>query len=412
MQDMIRSTGDHGYFQIDNGLDGEGRLISNELGGYVCLKESESSFRAYHPDFLFQSFFSAGSGNGLPSISCQPEGTIGSSRGLYDRLATPLTTRVRIERNPFDTEFSVWYLANDLRELPKLLAGTFKAVASLRKLRYRTHVLALPFRDVMDATLAHKFGYVPSFADLRDFIALVKRWATHLITDGSMTGFYTFRKPIKEIEPGSVFERSYNFQDGNCSANIRMRYQVHALRHYMLVKYYFVCPELHGLLAYVKKAADELGLLDPAAAWDRLKFSFITDWFIDIGGWLHKHLKPHWYPVDLVVSDWAETLIRDTDYVGYITCVGPDTNRINSDRDCWTNYVDKQYVQGVFHQYARKRQFPAPLVVDKRTMEASLRKSLLRVNRIIIGACLVGQGSKVQYRHYLSGRYIKRARIN
>lgn len=413
MQDMIRTSGSHGYFAIGDGESDLGPVSADNGLGRVCLKESETSFRAYHPDYLFQSFFQAGSGNGQGQIQYQPEGTIGSSRDLYDRLANPLTKWVSLTRNPFDTQFNIWMLGQDLVQLPKLIAGGFEVIAKIRKLRYGTHILGLPYRDVMNGDLARRFGLLPTLQDLRDFIAIVKKWGELLEQDGATTGYFTYRRPVREIDRMKTYTRSYNFQDGGCRANLSMTYTTGILRLYMLVKYYFVCPELHGLMARIKKGAHVLGLTGiPEAAWDRVPFSFVVDWFTDLGGWLHRNAKPNWYPVDLIITDWAETLIRDTDYVGHLTFEGPDILKSSTAQDCWHTYTNKEFVKGVIHQYARKRQFPAPLVVSRKNLDLGLKQSFLRVNRVIVGSCLVGQHSKSKYRYYLSGRYIKRARIN
>jgi hypothetical protein len=177
------------------------------------------------------------------------------------------------------------------------------------------------------------------------------------------------------------------------------------------VKYYFVCPELHGMFQRIKAAADRLGLLDPAAAWDVVPFSFVLDWFVDIGTWLHKNLKPNWYPVDCVISDWAESLFRETTYQGGLTFTGlASSDGLN--QHALQSYTNIPFVSGSIYQSVRKRQFPAKLVVDRSTWEASFRRTFLRANRTIIGCCLVGQRCKPVYRHYLAGRYIKRARIS
>jgi hypothetical protein len=401
MQDMIRTTDDHGFFPItqagNSGTDNR---------GYVAIQESEETFRLIEPNYLLNSFFS----NGLIT---HPESVIGETRAMYQRLVQqPFTKAISIERNPFDSQFSIWMLTQDFTQLPKLIASGFKLLASLRKLRYRSNVVfGLPFREWMDGHLAIQFGLLPTLQDLKEFISIVKRWGQLLENAGTTTAFYTYRVPKRIIEEGKTYDVSYNTAIGSCNANLRMRYTVGRTVLCQCTKYYFVCPELHGLMSYVKKAVDRLGLLDPAAAWDRVPFSFVLDWFVDVGGWLHKNLKPKWYPVDIIVTDWAETLIRDTSYVGDLSYSGPKLQDLYSE-DKWYRYGEQQFVQGVIHQYARKRQFPAPLTVDRGSIEANMRKTWLRANRVIIGACLVGQKSRVQYRHYIAGRYIKRARIN
>jgi hypothetical protein len=262
----------------------------------------------------------------------------------------------------------------------------------------------------MNGILTAEFGVLPSIADLREFMEIVKHWGELLEHDGSMTRTYTYRKPIRVIEQGKTYERTFATDLSGCRANMRVVYSVGVQRLYMLAKYYFVCPELHGLMARVKLAVDRLGILDPAAAWDRVPFSFVVDWFADIGGWLHKNLKPNWYPADVVVTDWAETLIRDTDYSGYLTFTGPDWSKVLSTKDCWYRYEDKLFFKGVFHQYARKRQFPAKLEVDRQSLDSSLRKTWIKTNRIIIGSCLVGQRAQVRYRPGVASRYMKRGK--
>lgn len=408
MQDMIRTRNNHGYFSMDDGVSDYGTISPHPIGNPygVGIQRSESSFRVYNPERLYHSFFE----NVPLAGDTPPEDTIGSTFRMYDRLQYPITERVLIERNPFDSEFSIWMLGQDLVELPKLIVSIQGLFRALRKIKLRDNIMKLPYRDVMNGILTAEFGVLPSIADIRDFIDIVKRWGELLEHDGAMTRTYTYRKPIRVIEQGRVFERSYGSGIPGANVVLHMKYSVGVQRLYMLAKYYFVCPELHGLMARVKLAVDRLGLLDPAAAWDRVPFSFVVDWFADIGGWLHRNLKPNWYPADVVVTDWAETLIRDTDYAGYLTFSGPDMSRALVEREIWHRYEEKLFLKGVFHQYARKRQFPAKLEVDRKSLDSSLRKTWIKTNRIIIGSCLVGQRAKVRYRPGVSSHYSRRGK--
>jgi hypothetical protein len=395
MQDCIRTTGNHGYSVGED----EQELL------YVPIVRADGLVCAYHADYLYHGCFE---GHGL-----EPDLTIGSAERMYRELDPPITKSATVTRNPVDTEFSLWFLLVDIKEFPKLITSIFTLVRSLRKLRFSSTMMNLPYNDWMSSQLAFDYGLKPSLQDLGEFVHLIKKWGSLIDYRNYLTNeIYTAHKPVREIEPPKLYERTFLFHEEGARATLNMRYVVGAKRLYQTTKYYFVAPELHGLLATIKAAADRLGLNDVfAAAWDIVPFSFVIDWVVDIGGWLHKNLKPNWYPVDLVVSDWAESFIRESTYEGDLTyeAPGPFGTFYGGTRGP-VSFTKHNFVRGVFNQYARRRQFDKQrLVIVRDSVELRFKRTICRLNRVIDGSCIVGTRAIAKSRSQPS-RYMIRHR--
>jgi len=375
MQDCIRTTGNHGYAV---GEDEQSLL-------YVPIVRSDGLVCAYHADYLYHGCFE---GRGI-----EPDLTVGTSEGMYRELLPPITRSATVTRNPVDTEFSLWFLLVDIIEFPKLITSIFTLIKLIRKLRFKSNIMNLPYDEWMSSQLAYDYGLIPSLKDLGEFIEIIKKWGSLIDYKNYLTKeIYTAHKPVREMVPPQSYSRTYLFHEEGARATLNMRFEVGAKRLYQTTKYYFVAPELHGLLATIKAAADRLGLNDPAAAlWDIIPFSFVIDWVVDIGGWLHKNLKPNWYPVDLVVSDWAESLIRETTYEGDLTYDAPTSTGVFGSTRGPVSFTMNNFVRGVFNQYARRRQFDnRKLIIVRDSVELRFKRTICRLNRVIDGSCIVG----------------------
>jgi hypothetical protein len=72
------------------------------------------------------------------------------------------------------------------------------------------------------------------------------------------------------------------------------------------LKYRLLCPELTGWLNRLKQFVDLFGVLDPAAVWDVIPWSFVVDWFLPVGRWLHDN-RPRLFPAEFEVLDYCES---------------------------------------------------------------------------------------------------------
>jgi hypothetical protein len=56
--------------------------------------------------------------------------------------------------------------------------------------------------------------------------------------------------------------------------------------------YKYNVPEMKGLIARAAQLADSFGVsMDPSIIWDTIPYSFVVDWFYNVGEWLHRQRK-------------------------------------------------------------------------------------------------------------------------
>jgi hypothetical protein len=311
----------------------------------------------------------------------------GSARRLYDlSLKKPITSRVTIDRNPFDTEFSVWYLLVDLIQLPKLAVSLLSKASLLRSIKTQASL-----KDVANDHLAIQFGLLPTIADLKEFLQIITKWGRKYAELGTefTEGFRIYGDKIPLARP---FEVTYSLRSAlfPSDINLKMKLNVGAPTLYSAARYYFVCPELTGILSRIKQFIDQAGLLDPAALWDLVPWSFIIDWFFDIGPWIHKNLKPQLLPADVVLCDWCESIGRKIGVTITASILEPQILQPMAPDIS----ADVVICTGDVTQYARKRQFPAPLIVN--TKQIQLQNSIVDIRRSLIGTALIVQGVATQ----------------
>lgn len=297
-------------------------------------------------------------------------------------LREPITKSITITENPFDSQFSIWFLLVDLKEIPKLLKSLLKD-NSLRKLaNLRKHAT---LKDLANDHLAVQFGLLPTIQDLRDFVEVIWRWGDKYskLNDRFTKGF-RHHAPKRIVGGSQVTETIHtaNLQFGG-QVTIRTVCSIQPTGLHATAHYYFVCPELSGFLSRIKQFVDSLGILDPQAIWDVIPFSFIVDWFYSIGPWIHKNLKPQLFPADIVIYDWCESLGREVyiDVYASYSGIDPDSGAASP--------KTTQIWAGTLRQYARKRQFPSSLTVD--TSPIKLSESIVTIKRTLIGTALALQ---------------------
>jgi hypothetical protein len=212
---------------------------------------------------------------------------------------------IDIDRDPVDSGFSIWFLIVDVIEMPKLVTGLFGTPAL-----YRLGNSSYTAAQLASTHLGYQFGIKPAVADLRDFIRVLKTWqkAYDRLRE-QIDQVYTWRSQKEEIilfEPrvipvGKLHAPGLTYAD--------CLYDRTAIKAVLsrTMQYSFSCPEVTSFLARVKQLIDQLGLLDPVAIWDVLPWSFVVDWFVPIGKWLHRNRK-RLFPVDLVVHDYCEAI--------------------------------------------------------------------------------------------------------
>lgn len=319
-------------------------------------------------------------GASLPFI---PWNLPGNSNQLFRRLATPITRSITIQQDdPFDGDFSLWFLVRDLQELPKL-ANQLRQLHRTRNIRTER-----PY-NAAAAHLMIQFGILPTLADVRDFMNILIRWASRVEESQKLSErVYTSLMPVKAFTGKDYVEYYYYTLPPSVFCSLGVHITQSTVLH-QTTKFYFVMPELTDLLSRIKYWVDKLGLLDPTALWDALPWSFVVDWVIDVSTWIRKTLKPRLLPATLVICDWGESLHSITNYNALIPY--PTYSSFTNNTAVWRF----GYMSGSAYSLARKRQFPAPLKVSNVT-KLMTEKSIITLKRYFLGAALIVSRSKVK----------------
>jgi len=363
-------------FSLDSGLQDHG----DDTLRYIHLSTSIGRCTEIHTDFVVSHLI------GNDSLPFNPSRVLRVGEVLYQRLGkTQFTRSVDIrKKDPFDKDFSLWYLIVDLSELPRLANQIRKSLKLIARLRSNR-----PFRDIASDHLAIQFGILPTIADIKDFISIVQRWALHVQSEEEIgKEFFTFHAPVKELGRNEYTEPYFLDFATRAQFIAHVRFAcVHKL--YQTTKFYFVYPELSGVLSRLRQLTDLLGLLDPTVIWDLIPWSFVIDWIADISSWVHQNLKPRLFPASLVICDWAESVHTDCTVSGSFDYAIANPNGL-------TNPRGSGNISGNYYGIVRKRQFPKPLTIG--TQGLLTPDSIINIRRVFIGAALVTQRGRVKQR--------------
>lgn len=310
---------------------------------------------------------------------------VGSSNYLYYRLKDNAITReVKVEKDPFDRTFSLWSLLVDILEVKTLQRSIVHSLKTFAGNNTR-----LSFKAVSQSHLAIQYGLLPTLTDIREFMDLWTKYAVHDSDQDRFGAVYTSHNDRVEIQPARVTPtetyRFFGIGGSTCDLLVSRSYGPLVLSE--TTKYYFVAPVLADTLATLRLLIDRLGLLDPAAAWDVIPFSFVVDWFYDVSAYLHS-VKPRLVPVDMLICDWAESLSQESvitvDIQGNVTTYSP------YDYDDVIPFTtDNMLVMESTHR-ARVRQYPRPVNVQRAGIEKKKGLTLLRAS---LGSAIVHTNS-------------------
>jgi hypothetical protein len=218
-----------------------------------------------------------------------------------------LPTRINISRDPFESSFSVWFLVVDLIQLPKLIASIF----SRDVIRRRDAFGSKTAKQLADDALMVKFGILPTARDLQDFVKALKRFREGIDAFEEMYDhIYRWRSQtlnFKDCVPDSMAVECLLNSFGFGDLHVGRSTTVVSCDFHRTLAYAFACPELRGWLSRARQLVDLLGILDPQALWDVIPFSFVVDWFLPVGNWLHNN-RPRLFRGDLVVEDYCESM--------------------------------------------------------------------------------------------------------
>jgi len=242
-----------------------------------------------------------------------------SRKGLEAVFSNPrVPKQISIDRDPFDTGFSIWYLLVDAWQFGGLFKSLFGSMTLNRRFRLLDNLdPKATAKQLADDHLMVKFGLIPTIADLRQFCTLVRGWRKRY---DDMAAFlraprawhaepYLLKEDYPVNEDAFIYEGVTSVRRFAITQQPTMYAAVYnriAVLH-RTGSYSFVAPEFMGWMSRLKQFIDAFGVLDPAAIWDIIPFSFIVDWFYGIGNWLHKQ-RPRLFPADVVLQDYCESI--------------------------------------------------------------------------------------------------------
>jgi hypothetical protein len=221
---------------------------------------------------------------------------------------------VTIRSDPFETDFSIWYLLVDLWDIKKTLQKIATNMAKIPRHSLSRSDLA---RDFHNKHLGIRFGIIPLVSDIQDFVSTVSKWKSkYNDMDALSIRRYQSHDNIIDLETKvsgfdmddwseTVYGTLPIFPLGG-PVQVLVERTVKASWHNEAL-YGFQCPEFQGWMNRLAQICDSFGVLDPAAIWDVVPFSFIVDWFYSVSNWLHKN-RPKLFPATAVIYDYLETV--------------------------------------------------------------------------------------------------------
>jgi hypothetical protein len=319
-----------------------------------------------------------------------------------------ITRTIDIDRNPFDTNFSIWYLLVDLIQWKRFFSNPQHTVLmrdSRGKREYARYLKQHPeatAKQFADVHLGVRFGLLPFIKDLIDTVHVIQTWKQRYDYDEVSELFDHVLRWHKADELQNRFEFLKGWKETvvvplnrpgfsglatvKCSATTTVRW-------HGLANYRFTCPELSGFLARFAQIIDAFGILDPSAAWDVIPFSFIVDWFYTTNASAHS-LKPTLFPAGVNIIDYLESISADTTLRYNLTYLEPGLNA-DAPSVALTSH-DVGYER--YRSYVRRRFRPSPKHVrivsatpqPKFTTQRSA-SSAVQLQRVSISASLIAQ---------------------
>ena len=189
-----------------------------------------------------------------------------------------------------------WFSKGDLRERYEALLGRNAS------LRGRARALA-------NERLAYSFGDKNLISDMRTFLTIIATWrerADRLFAKSQLLN----RVHYKVIGPTGYGNRTsigfpiFQAPESELIWDRDVTAEVHGT-----MSYRFLLPKQTTWLARLCQLMDSLGVrLDLGVAWDAIPFSFVIDWFVKIGEYVHKNASIDWQHADLLTIDFCESL--------------------------------------------------------------------------------------------------------
>jgi hypothetical protein len=126
------------------------------------------------------------------------------------------------------------------------------------------------------------------------------------------------------------------------------------------MRYIYSLPLMDSPLEGALARLDVLGVrLDPGIIWDATKFTFLVDWVVDVGGFLHSFGRDN-YPIEVRITDFCHSLTGAAQYEVSVSMEDIDLSLMtNPDYERSSPYNPYQWVwTGYSSSYNRVRHEP------------------------------------------------------
>jgi hypothetical protein len=313
-------------------------------------------------------------------------------KGLFAHVDTP--RKITIERDPFDTEFSIWFVLVDLFLVKSLLSVLKSGLGVIFRKSLPPRATA---RDIADGHLGTRFGVLPLIRDLQELGTTLRTWSSRY---DEMAKFVhkRFRKHLRRRISGifpdwqETVSVSLPLHKTTVGLDITIKSVSYTSWH-GLVLYGFICPQLSGFIARLKQFMDSFGIFDPKALWDVIPFSFVLDWFFSVQSWL-KDFTPKFFRATAVLYDYLESVKVTTEVSYTATWVAPSLGGPNVlDPADLLNTVTGVIGSETYTTYVRYRFRPelANVAIGDKLRRRGLGAPAVELTRVAIAASLIAQ---------------------
>lgn len=258
-----------------------------------------------------------------------------------------------------ETGFSLGNFLYELREVKDLITGWGL---------YRKRLIDA----LSDVSLNWNFGLRPFIRDLLSIARACFNVRDKLLDLKSGAGSLQVRHYSETVDSRQL-SREWTLQTAGMSIDNREEWWVAQIRRTASMTYTYQMPDIDEDLLKLYSYLDAVGLnLNPAIVWEAIPYSFVVDWFINVGDFLAQ-LRKKWIPISIYIKDFGVSERFDYHY-----------NRDNRfGGKVWSDWVRASETVG---KYYKRR----PVKVDDRCFTFS-SGSGLDLRKFYLGALLIRQ---------------------
>lgn len=226
-----------------------------------------------------------------------------------DHGARLADSHLREMKDPLDSGFSLPTFVRESRELVQSLRRVLSIGKTLKQLakHFGDRNLREILRIIGEEHLTWAFGILPALNDINSIVRILKNHREVILSlyVGHQRTFIYHKMDVLPwfsfLDRGTVSVGRYRGTGGTWYVRHRPQAELKCYLRYYLRAGDIIRSPNGSFLALL----DLLGLhADPEIIWDAVPFSFLVDWFLDIGDNLHA-MRKNWVDVDMTVVDSA-----------------------------------------------------------------------------------------------------------